>query len=62
MVGPGGEGAGSAGEEAFATHTLAQPQSESLQLFPERVHVLLDVWAMVLRLGHHLLQIKLDHL
>lgn len=50
------------GKDWSATHTAPQPHSEGLQLFPQGVHVLLDVWAVVLSLGHHLLQVKLDHL
>lgn len=50
------------GENGPATHTAPEPQPERLQVFPEGVHVLLDLWVLALSLGHHLLQVKLDHL
>lgn len=41
--------------------TALQPPPEGLQLLSQEVQMLLDFWAMVLCLGHHFYQVKLDH-
>lgn len=49
------------GKDWSATHTALQLPPEGLQLLSQGVQMLLDFWAMVLCLGHHLYQVKLDH-
>lgn len=49
------------GKNASATHTAPQPHPEGLQLLTQGIQMLLDFWAMLLCLGHHFYQVKLDH-